>query len=99
MTQEIAKLEGIILDGSDYDFWVDILRELNRQLSLYDTDLQFARRFLRAPLPIQLEWLNWKIRKALVNGTFEQMTTATELIDKLTWEALEIELSKAGAAN
>ena len=99
MTQEIAKMEGVILDGSDYDFWVDALRELNHKLTLYDTDLKFAQRFLRVPLPIRSEWLNWKIRKALVNGTFEQMITATELVDKLTWEALESELSKAGAAN
>ena len=99
MTQEIAKLEGIILDGSDYDFWVEALRKLNRTLSLYETDLKFAQRFLRVPLPVRLEWLNWKIRKALETGTFEQMVAATELADKLTWEALESELSKAGTAN
>ena len=99
MTQEIAKLEGIILDGSGYDFWVDALRELNRSLTLYDTDLKFAQRFLRVPLPIRLEWLYWKIRKALPNGTLEQLSTAAELADKLTWEALKSELQKTGAAN
>ena len=43
------------------------------------------------------EWLCSKVHKA--TGTIEQMMTATELLNNLTWEALGNELGKAGVAN
>ena len=87
LTQEIAKLEGIALEGSDYDFWADVLREINRKFGLYESDLKFARQLLRVPMPIREEWLWSKIRKSV--ETVEQMTTATMLMNNLTREALE----------
>ena len=39
--------EGIKLIGSGYDFWTDILREINRKFVLYENDLKFAKRLLR----------------------------------------------------
>lgn len=73
--------------GSDYDFWVETLKEINRQLALYDTDLKFARQLLRTPMEKRMDWLSEKIQKA--DSTFEQMIIVTEELEKLTWEALE----------
>ena len=87
MTQEIAKREGINLTGdSGYDFWVDALREINHEFNLYESNLKFAKRLLRVPMSIREEWLWGKIRKSA--ETIEQMTVATELLQKLTWETL-----------
>ena len=57
LTQEIAKLEGIELTGSGYDFWVDKLRRINRELGLYESDLKFAKWLLRVPMTMREEWL------------------------------------------
>ena len=88
LTQEIAKREGIKLTGdSDYDYWVDNLRKINELLRLYNTDLKFAQRLLRVPMTMRMEWLWGKVRKFA--ETIEQMMAATELMNNLTWEALE----------
>ena len=87
LTQEIAKREGIKLVGSDYDFWTDALRGINKTLGLYESDLKFARRLLRVPMARREEWLWGKMRKSA--ATMEQMMTATEQMNKLTREALE----------
>ncbi len=89
LTQEIAKREGIKLVGSDYDFWTDALREINKTLGLYESDLKFARRLLRVPMTRREEWLSGKAQKAMAGKTFEEINTVTEQLNKLTWEALE----------
>ena len=60
LTQEIAKREGIILKGSDYNYWVDALREINQKFGLYEADLKFAQRLLRVPMAHRLDWLSKK---------------------------------------
>ena len=101
LTQEIAKAETIRLTGSGYDFWVEILREVNRELNLYETDLKFAQKLLRVPMTFRLEWLYAKTRKALErkNATLEQTLKASGLLDALSWEALKNELQRIGTAN
>ena len=63
LTQEIAKREGIILKGSDYNYWVDALRKINQKFGLYEADLKFAQRLLRVPMTHRLDWLSKKILK------------------------------------
>lgn len=94
LTQETAKRENIALIGSGYDFWVENLRKINQELALYDTDLKFAQRLLRIPMPTRLEWLYAKTQKRLrqMNAPFEQTLEVTDLLSTLTWEALNDEL-------
>ena len=87
LTQEIAKREGVILSDSDYNYWVDVLQEINRKFGLYETDLKFAQRLLRVPMANRLGWLSKKILKTMSNGTFEQLSEMTALLNKITWEA------------
>ena len=92
LAQEIARREGIKLIGSGYDFWTDILREINRKFVLYENDLKFAKRLLRVPMPRREEWLWGKLHKSA--KTMEQMMTATELMNNLTWEVLKNEWAR-----
>ena len=101
LTQEIAKAEAIRLTGSGYDFWVEILREVNRELNLYETNLKFAQRLLRVPMTFRMEWLyaktrtEWERKKA----TFERTLKVSDLLRALSWEALKDELQKIVVAN
>ena len=53
----MSNVEGIVPAHSAYDIWVNILKDFNQKLKLYDNDLKFAKRLLKIPPNLKIDWL------------------------------------------
>lgn len=82
--QEISKIEGIPIIESQYDELADGLRQINADLHLKTSDLEFAKTLLEMPVIDRLNWLDEQISdKMLRGGTIQEFQTLSELIDML----------------
>ena len=60
LAEEIAKREQIELAKSGYDDWVNLLREFNQEIKVYDSDLAFAIALFEETPEERVAWLNEK---------------------------------------
>jgi hypothetical protein len=84
MAQEISAIEEIEVILSSYDDLTDALRALNKKVSFYASDYEFAKKLLAVPVPERLSWLENEVYdKMQVGGTIEDYQELAALIDLL----------------
>lgn len=57
LAQELSQLEQVEIIASVYDDMVDVLRDINRELHLFDSDLTFAMEIFKHPLNERIDWI------------------------------------------
>ena len=60
--QEICIKEDIEIIKSGYDEWTNILRKINKECRINETDYLFAKALFSQPLPNRLNWLKEKAK-------------------------------------
>ena len=68
LSKEICRENHIEVQESDYDDMVDALRNINKKLGLYDTDLKFAERLLETDVSERLDWIDSVIFDRMMSG-------------------------------
>lgn len=85
MTQEISKLENIVIIESEYDDMVGLLRDFNKTLDIYNNDFDFAKTLIEMPVTNRLEWLSSKVNDSMTKGiSFDDIEKMNNIIDLLS---------------
>lgn len=66
--QEISKLEGIVIDESEYDGLCDKLREINKKLKIDKTNFEFSISLIDLDVRKRIEWIEEYINKEMMSG-------------------------------
>ena len=84
LSKEICRENHIEVQESDYDDMVDALRNINKKLELYDTDLKFAERLLETDVSKRLDWIDSVIFDRMMGrGTIGEYEEINELMEKV----------------
>ena len=88
-TKKIAELEGIKYSHSGYEKWVKIWEDFNKEVGIAD-DLTFAKRLLRLPPDIKMDWLIARARRFIEkgSGSLYELIKITESLNKIDWDEL-----------
>lgn len=80
LTQEVSKIEDIIIIESGYDDMVDSLREINKLIGGY-SDLQFAQKLMQIDTPDRLDYLENYVYNYLKDVDIDTAIRINELMD------------------
>lgn len=85
MAQEISKIEGIIIIESQYDDMVDVLKNINKSLNLYDNDYDFAKKLIEMPVTDRIAWIEEQASELMMKGgAIEQYQKVSDLIELIS---------------
>ncbi len=80
LTQEIAKKMGIAhIPG--YTDTVEILRNLNNGLGLYESDMEFAKELFKHPMTERFSWLQDKVNGSIIHNEKVSVDEAVAIMD------------------
>lgn len=83
--QEISRLEGIIIDESEYDHLCDNLRKINHRLKISKTDFAFSISLIDLDVRGRIEWIERHINERMLGGklTIGEYMELEQLLEEL----------------
>ena len=83
--QEISRLEGIIIDESEYDYLCDNLRKINNRLKISKTDFDFSISLIDLDVIDRIEWIEKHIDERMLGGklTVGEYMELEQLLEEL----------------
>lgn len=83
--QEISRLEGIIIDESEYDYLCNNLRKINNRLKISKTDFDFSISLIDLDVIDRIEWIEKHIYERMLGGkiTVGEYMELEQLLEEL----------------
>lgn len=83
--QEISRLEGIIIDESEYDYLCNNLRKINNRLKISKTDFDFSISLIDLDVIDRIEWIEKHIDERMLGGklTVGEYMELEQLLEEL----------------